>query len=53
MQVEPWLALYKPPKLFIYDGQSDMKQLFMSYKAIIASFRGKTTILSILFIMTA
>jgi hypothetical protein len=51
MQAMPWPPSYKPPQLPKYDGHSDPKQFFMSYKATISSYGANTAIMAKSFVM--
>jgi hypothetical protein len=51
LQAVPWPPSYKPPQLPMYDDHSDPKQFFMSYKAMIPSYGGNTTVVAKSFVM--
>jgi hypothetical protein len=50
-QAVPWPPSYKPPQFPMYDNHSDPKQFLMSYKAMIPSYGGSTTIMAKSFVM--
>jgi hypothetical protein len=51
LQALPWPPSYKPPQLPMYDSHSDPKQLLMSYKETISSYRGNTFVMAKSFVM--
>jgi hypothetical protein len=51
LQATTWPPSYKPPKLPMYDGHSDLKQFLMSYEATISSYGGNTAVMAKSFIM--
>jgi hypothetical protein len=51
LQAIPWPQFYKPPQLPMYDGQSDPKQLLMSYEATISSYGGNADVMAKSFVM--
>jgi hypothetical protein len=51
LQATPCPPSYKPPQLPMYAGNSDPKQLLMSYEATISSYGGNTVIIAKSFVM--
>lgn len=53
LQDVPWLPLYRPPQLSMYDGLTDSKQFFTSYEATVPSYGDNSAVMANSFTMVA